>query len=346
MKKINTIILILLTFLVSCNEVDLPSSNNTGVTNTGDTDSGSQENISQEISSLSITNVTEDDFRLVGIMASSENVTDLDFNLYYCNETQNSGCDPKSGDTLLLTSSQLINQLVSNLDSSDYSPNDTINLLLEVNENTTLVDSQSIQFTLADDPSMTLNILSNEADGEAAVDSPTNYFNIDGEGGDQVFFGNWHTNGSRKMWVYLNFTLTKEIPAGSNVNSAYLTIGGDGRYQWDMNNYYANIYIQDSADAAIASEFNDTIGEANGNVSLASISWGQTNGLQWQGLNTTPNISSLIQSLVDKYDGLASGAKIQIWISTPSFGLASQLIYADYGHPNHFTELNIDWSYQ
>ena len=160
-----------------------------------------------------------------------------------------------------------------------------------------------------------------------------------------VFFGNWHTGGSRKMWLYLNFTLTKDIPAGSTINSSFLTIGGDGQFNWDSNNNYANIYIQDSDDSPIVTSYDDSPNEINGTITFSAIRWPSSGGLFWQQINTSPNLASSIQELVNKYDGLSSGSKIQLWISTPSFGSASQLIYADFGHANHQADLSINWSY-
>jgi len=192
---------------------------------------------------------------------------------------------------------------------------------------------------------MLLSILSNDKDGEASIDFPTNFFNIDGEGGEQVFLGNWGGSGENKMWLFLNFTLTKDIPSGSTINSSFLTLGGDGRYNWDTNNYYANVYIQDTDNATPPSEYDDAPNEANGTLVLSPVRWPSTGGLFWEQVNTSPNISSLIQELVDKYEGLSAGSNIQIWVSTPSYGSAAQLIYADFGHANHKADLSINWSY-
>lgn len=337
MKKLLTIIITSF-FLFSC-ESEIKIKKNNPETDTPPSNTGYV-----SLKNLSISNITENDFTVNAIIDTND-LTGKIIKLYYCNSTLNPSCDPKLYESRVISNTSLINEEVKNLNSPNYNGGNTLSLLLEVEENSVVKESLNTSFTLKETPEMILSISSNNQDGEATEDTTNNFFDIDGEGGEQVFFGTWDTGGSKKMWLFLNFTLTKDIPSGSTVNSSYLTLGGDGQFNWDSNNYYAKIYIQDTDDANLATSFDDAPNEINGNLVLSPQRWPSSGGLFWQQINTSPNISSLIQQLVDKYDGLSSGSKIQLWISTPSFGSASQLIYADFGHANHKADLSINWSY-
>jgi hypothetical protein len=333
---------VVLILLVSC-ESKVEITRNTPDTGGGDSPTETEIELIS-LNNLSISNITENDFT-VNAYVDTTDFSGKTITLYYCNSTTTPSCSPKAGDSKIITNSSFISEEIKNLNSSTYNAGDGINILLEIEEDSSIVDSLSSSFTLKESPEMILSINSNDQDGETAEDTPTNFFNIDGEGGEQVYLGNWDTGGSRKMWLFLNFTLSKDIPSGSTINSSYLTIGGAGQFNWDSNNYYANIYVQDTNDASLPTMFDDSPNEANGNLVFSPVRWPNSGGLFWQQINTSPDISSLVQELVDKYDGLSSGSKIQIWISTPSFGSASQLIYADYGHANHKADLSINWSY-
>jgi hypothetical protein len=47
------------------------------------------------------------------------------------------------------------------------------------------------------------------------------------------------------------------------------------------------------------------------------VRWPEELGLAWQhpGPNSTPDLSPLLQALVDEYGGLEAGAHVQFWIA-------------------------------
>jgi hypothetical protein len=341
MKKYTLKILCLLIILTSCGEdvTIMPKF----VDETGTVNTTINPSVDLEIVSLSVISITENDFTVSSILSTND-FSGVVTTLYMCNNTLTPLCDPKAGDSRVVSNSQLINELFKNVNPLNYRPLDSINVLLEVVKDSVVISDETTTFTLLDSPIIQTSVSADDRDGET-YESTVGFFNQDGEGGNQVFFGNWGGSGQNKMWLYLNFTINKDIPSGSTIKGSRLTLGGDGVISWNANVDYANIYVQDSSDSVPVASFNDTPNESNGNLVFSPLRWPAVGGLTWEVVNTSPDVSSLIQQLVDKYDGLSSGSRIQFWISTPSKGSASQLIYADFGHASHKADLDISWEY-
>lgn len=183
----------------------------------------------------------------------------------------------------------------------------------------------------------------------------TSYW-ADGEGSNSVnWVGKWY---SLPVWGGLRFQLSSAIPSGATITSASISVFGDGREGWDDSNDYLTIIANDSADAPQVASQNDRPDGPNayyfsappGNVTGGSnteVRWPSVGGLAWNDalLNISPDISPLIQFLVNKHNGLASGASVQLWVHLPIYGFNHEVAYADYGHPTKPAPmLVINWS--
>ena len=338
--------ILFLCLFISCeSDIQLQSSDDNNSSSSSSGTSSGTSSLTFSIDNIITSGIKENGFSIVlGYVKDSGTYSAT---LYYCNETDSPGCDPLAGTSQSLTvTDNFFYNTISNL-SSPNDGGDTLNLLVQVSDGGSVVASDTTTVTLLEEPSMTLSITNNLDDGETAQDSP-NFYDADGEGGEQVYIGRWSGGGALQMWSFLRFQLSKSIPDGATIKSAILRVRGDGTFNWDTSNYYLMVYGESSSNAPRVTDFEDTIDiGTNGNTSVSSnVRWPNSGGLEWySGVNVSPNLASIIQDLVDNNNGLNQNDYIQLWLTTPSFGVAAQVIYADYGHPNHFTELEIIWSY-
>jgi hypothetical protein len=104
----------------------------------------------------------------------------------------------------------------------------------------------------------------------------------------------------------------------------------------------------DSSDGVRPTSFADFIGQGNGVVATtATVRWPNSGALDWQDAQmTTPDVSAVIQELVDRYGGLSAGSSVVIWLyGTADLAGNKEVILADFGHAEHNTTLNIDFEY-
>ena len=193
--------------------------------------------------------------------------------------------------------------------------------------------------------SQTLSITSENDDGEVyGGNAPGSEVMFDGETNtSDVYVGN---NGITPVYGFVRFQLIKAIPSGAVVSNATMTFYGDGDYQWDDANDSLIITANDSANIGPVAVYEDRIGGTNGHTPTnALVAWPSSGPLAWNraGLNSTPNLKTIIQELVDKHGGLAAGASIQFWMFGPPVIGDSEIRFADYGHPQHATSLVINW---
>lgn len=189
----------------------------------------------------------------------------------------------------------------------------------------------------SDSQSLTITTENDDGEGYGTTDL---YFN--GESNDSLDYAGSYD--SLPTFSFFRFTLSKSIPAGASITSATLSVYGTTSVgTWGSNSDYLVIQLNDSANASqvsAASQFPN----GGGNFTT-TVRWPSSGGLTWAiaGLNTTPNISSLVQTLVNKYGGLSAGSHIQVWIYSPQTGVRSEVELAEYGHANFNTHLNISW---
>lgn len=186
-----------------------------------------------------------------------------------------------------------------------------------------------------------LSITTNNDDGEIWTDGPL--FEYDGEFGTTDYAGVYQNT---PVFTFLRFQLTKAIPAGATITSSSLSVRGVDVFGWHAFAFYIQVKANDSADAAQVVSINDAPGGSSGFAFTSSVNWPTAGYLVWDGagMNTTPDLKSIIQFLVNKYGGLAAGAHIQLWLYSDQAGIDHEGGIADYGTPDFNTSLEINWT--
>ncbi len=294
-----------------------------------------------KIHDLLISDITENDFSVsLGYTKDESVYTSV---LFYCNETDNPGCDPRVGNNVVLTTSPTnFYKNIKNL-ANQNDPSDTLNLVAIVYKDSIEISSITSVVTLKSNPIMNLSIDSDIDDGE--IDESSSGFLPDGEINETVYVGNWS---GVSTWGYFRFRLSSDIPKNSTVKSVIFRTRGVGVLFWNSPLHFLNIYMNDSDDAPQVTTYNDRISGINGNVAtINSVRWPSTGGLNWNqaGENTSPNLSLLLQELVDKNDGLSKDNHIQLWINSPNFGVDAEVLIADRGNSDFDTTLEVTWEY-
>lgn len=299
-----------------------------------------------QVNDLVVSSVAEDDFSVSLGYVPEDGIT-YTATLYYCNSTDNVGCNPKLGSSTALTvnTSSVYGDVKNLVTPND--PNDVLNLFIEIFEGATVKGTKIGLVTLEDSPTMDINLVGNGNDGE--IDESADTYYIDGEGSEQLYMGQWNLGAGRlPTWGFFRFQLHKDIPSNATVKSVHFNVYGVGILNWNINSHYLNVYIQDVDNTTQPSGPDDFLGGSNGNIAGNSIvRWPSTGGLSWNvdGNNRSPNIAPLIQELVTKYDGLRANDYITVWISSPDFGSNSEVMAADTGHANFDTSLEVVWEY-
>jgi hypothetical protein len=122
-------------------------------------------------------------------------------------------------------------------------------------------------------------------------------------------------------WGYFTFTLPSAIPSGATIDAGTkIEIYGLDIYNWTTGDAL-QIYVEQSSNAPAIDGVEDRPTGDGGGTTLgaSSVRWPVSGDLTWTypGWNER-EIISLIQELVDDYGGLASGAKIRIWVTKAS----------------------------
>ncbi|QQR91211.1 MAG: hypothetical protein IPJ88_05625 [Myxococcales bacterium] len=167
----------------------------------------------------------------------------------------------------------------------------------------------------------------------------------------RIFMGTWS---GEMYWGYFRFKLQQAISAQANVTSATMkgySVGTDG--VWQSSQDWLVIHLEDSANPSAVQGISDDP-YATGGRSLypgLSVSWNANHQLPWleapqQRWETTPDLSVLIQALVDKYGGLALNAYVQLWIrGGNSLSEQAQVGVWDYAQGSATAaELTIEWT--
>lgn len=131
---------------------------------------------------------------------------------------------------------------------------------------------------------------------------------------------------------YFRFALPQAIAADTLVQSVVLELHGWTTYQWSAEQDALLVFIEISADAAQVAGADAF--PLTGKTLLAKefIRWPSKGGLEWDidGPNLSPDLSPLLQALVDNYGGLESGAHVQFWVRKAELGSTeSEVGYVD-----------------
>lgn len=163
------------------------------------------------------------------------------------------------------------------------------------------------------------------------------------------------------VWGAFRFRLQSAIPAGATITSANFSMYGTGDSHFTNGSDYLHILANDSNDASQITGLGDAPGGASGNYFTSSpgvtsgganviVRWPSSGGLVWNtagGLNIGPDVSSLVQFLVNKYGGLAMNSHIQFWVySQVNHPTGPEVQLADYNDPTFLPApmLIINWT--
>lgn len=154
-------------------------------------------------------------------------------------------------------------------------------------------------------------------------------------------------------WSMIYFALPDEIPAGSTIQSAALDLYGYTSVDVQTGDYL-RVYVQDQADCtgnvAAGANWASTITLYPASLD-AGVRWPTVGTITWpeQDRVQSPDLATLIQHLVDTYDGLAAGALIGVFFTKPEASPVGQTdLYCVWVHPGagaiyQPTALSITW---
>lgn len=126
-------------------------------------------------------------------------------------------------------------------------------------------------------------------------------------------------------WGYFRFTLPSELPFGTTVVAASLTIRGEDLWQWDTTSQGLVILAEHEADAPQVDGLEHRPDTGAVALTTASVRWPPAGGLEWQvgGDNVSPDLAALIQEVIDDRGGLAAGGHVQLWIRAAELGVGN-----------------------
>ena len=153
-----------------------------------------------------------------------------------------------------------------------------------------------------------------------------------GGSGTMNLTGSTINSGATNTWIGLRFT-NVTIPAGSTINSAYISVRTTTEDDPDLD-----IYGEDTDDAATFTTTNNDI--SGRTLTTAKVNWTATNIGTATWCNS-PDIATVIQEIIDRA-GWSSGNDIAIILDTLS---ASGMIIRAYdGGTGDYPSITIDYT--
>lgn len=158
------------------------------------------------------------------------------------------------------------------------------------------------------------------ADG--AIYGDGTFFGAGEDSNGGAWAGAWPT--TSHYWGFTRFTLGSAIPNGTTISNATLELYGYDLWNWDTDGDYLHIHVTDSADGGLPADGDDRPTPDGDTAVYPTVGSGTrwptaSGGLNWStsGWNTSVDISSLIQHLVDENGGLAQNSHIVVWFDAP-----------------------------
>jgi hypothetical protein len=158
------------------------------------------------------------------------------------------------------------------------------------------------------------------------------------------------TPGTSETMSFFRFALPSAIPAGATIRGAQLRLYGRDVWFWRPADHTLSVVAERSADAEPISSYADMPGYPGGrSIGAARVLWGAGGGapLEWAlgGWNPSPDLSPLVQELVDEQGGLAAGAHVQLFLWREAATDDGEVAAEDYCSPdaNH-AELSLSWA--
>lgn len=136
------------------------------------------------------------------------------------------------------------------------------------------------------------------------------FFDPQGETGNLDYAG----YGALATRAYLRFHLPSGIPMGARIVQAHLEVEGTGGWGTCGVSDHLGVRADDVMDPPAVGAATDYPGGATGGAATtALVLWGPV--LDWAaGPQRSPDISTVVQELVDHQSGLAAGTHVRIWV--------------------------------
>lgn len=204
--------------------------------------------------------------------------------------------------------------------------------------NATSLCSSTLTFSSFALSNLTLAPSSDADDGVAYFDANGNLvYGADGNQasvvGQKVASNSTTTN----AYGYIRFTVPLSgIPADAKITGAVLKLQGDGSHSWTGSDAALRIRAEAVSDATQVGSPNRYPGAvSSAKMTMATMRWPASGQLSWSSnsVNSSVDLSPIIQELVDRHGAFASGSHIQLWIGMDKVvsGVARDVSYNGYG---------------
>lgn len=189
---------------------------------------------------------------------------------------------------------------------------------------------------------MVLVLASAVDDGEICREYGPNPWLPNGEGGE-LYMGHGNTD---PTWGFHRFALSQAIPQGAVISQATLELYGVTTWNWSPGEAL-EIRAEQAADAqVVTSEADEPFQPKGRTVTLATVRWPASGGLAWtiNGYNSSTNLASVLQDVVNTQGGLAQGAHVQLWVRGAQTSVG-EVASPAYGTPGFKpARLTISWT--
>ena len=185
----------------------------------------------------------------------------------------------------------------------------------------------------------TIAIADDTDDGQLGAPGAAAFVN--GENNDERdYTGHW--SGS-PTWAFARFALPAALPSGAHVTDARLHLTGVTSAGLLFPGNMLALVAEDSADALAVTSSDDSPGSTNGRVGTsAMVPWAVLDFAI--GPDVSPDLSPIVQQLVDRHGGLAAGAHVTLWISGTGYAQDGEVAFQDTAPGIAGPSLTLVWS--
>ncbi len=188
----------------------------------------------------------------------------------------------------------------------------------------------------------TLSITDDADDGEVIVAGTERAVYIDGENGDQIdYAGQWS---GAPTWAFVRYAVPGAIPPGARVLDARLRVSGLAAAGLVTTDDGLAITGERSADAPAITARDDVPGGLNGRVGTTAVVRWPALGNWAIGDDISPDLSPIVQELVDQPGGLASRAHVVLWLDAADYAQDGEVSFQDTTQTVAGPTLTITWS--
>jgi hypothetical protein len=175
----------------------------------------------------------------------------------------------------------------------------------------------------------------------------------EGESQCSTFMGGYdlveYGEGNGATVAFFRFKLPSAIPPGAAIGSVTLSLFGSDQWHWDPTRHTLSVCAELCPDAPRVTSAADQPDTATGRpVTGTCAGWGVGAGapLSWVvgGWNTSPDLSAVVQEVVDRLGGLATGAHVQLFVYRKNATDNGEVAAEDFCHtrPNQ-ARLSLSW---